>query len=80
MKEIPGRIPRQGYALDLEEFSRGLIFVAFPIYNYSNREIGAISVSGPTHRIREKQIESLIPPVTCTARGDFATIGVPRPG
>jgi len=52
-----------------------LIFVAAPVYNYSNLEIGAISVSGPTHRVPEKQIENLIPLVTRTARGISGQLG-----
>lgn len=67
LKEALARIRDQGYALDNEEFSQGLMCVAAPIFNYSQREIGAISISGPTHRIVEKNLEDLIPLVKSTA-------------
>ena len=60
LKESFIRIRSQGYALDLEEFSQGLICVAAPLFNYSQKEIGAISISGPSHRMKEKKIEYLI--------------------
>jgi len=68
LKETLARIREQGYALDNEEFSKGLMCVAAPIFNYSQREIGAISISGPTHRIVEKRLEHLIPLVKSAAR------------
>ena len=68
LKESFIRIRSQGYALDLEEFSQGLICVAAPIFNYSQKEIGAISISGPSHRMKEKKIEYLIHLIKGTAR------------
>ena len=75
LRESLAQIRRQGYALDLEEFSRGLMCVAAPIFNYSKREIGAISISGPAHRIREKNLESLISRVMNAARGISRQLG-----
>ncbi len=53
-------IRNQGYALDNEEFSEGLMCMAAPIHNYSQQVIAAISISGPTKRIKEKNVEQLI--------------------
>ena len=68
LKEALAQIRLQGYALDNEEFNGGLMCVAAPIKNYSQKIIGAISISGPTNRIREKNLEKLIPLVKSTAQ------------
>lgn len=60
LKRALAEIRARGYALDQEEFSQGLMCVAAPIRNYTQKEIGAISVSGPTHRMRQKNLEFLI--------------------
>ena len=54
LKKVLAKIREQGYALDNEEFSEGLMCVAAPIFNYSQMEVGAISISGPTNRIKER--------------------------
>lgn len=68
LKESFMQIRSQGYALDLEEFSQGLICVAAPIFNYSQKEIGAISISGPSHRMKEKEMEHWIRLIKGTAQ------------
>lgn len=68
LKEGLAQIRAQGYALDNEEFNGGLMCVAAPIKNYSQKIIGAISISGPTNRIREKNLEKLISMVKSTAQ------------
>lgn len=40
------RVRQRGYALDKEEFEIGLICIAAPVYNYREKLIGAISMSG----------------------------------
>jgi DNA-binding IclR family transcriptional regulator len=68
LKESLTQIRVQGYALDLEEFSQGLMCVASPIFNYSQKEIGAISISGPSQRMQEKNLEYLIALMKSTAQ------------
>jgi DNA-binding IclR family transcriptional regulator len=68
LKESLAQIRVQGYALDLEEFSHGLMCIASPIFNYSQKEIGAISISGPSHRMQEKNSEYLITLTKSTAQ------------
>jgi DNA-binding IclR family transcriptional regulator len=48
-----------GFATDLEEFEEGLRCVAAPIRDYTRKVIGALSVSGPAHRLTDEKIESL---------------------
>jgi len=54
-------IPRYGYALDDEECEIGARCIAAPIYNYTQRIVAAISVSGPTTRMNVKQIDNIKP-------------------
>ncbi|MEL7658622.1 MAG: IclR family transcriptional regulator C-terminal domain-containing protein, partial [Bacillota bacterium] len=37
----------------------GIICLGTPVYDFSGRAIGAISVSGPAARIREKGVEHI---------------------
>jgi len=55
-----GKIKKQGYALDLEEFELGLICVAIPIFNKNNKLIGSISASGPSSRFELKNVSNYI--------------------
>jgi IclR family KDG regulon transcriptional repressor len=43
----------QGIAIDREEIEIGLTCYAVPVYNYTGRVIGAISIGGPTSRMVE---------------------------
>lgn len=52
-------IRKQGYAIDNEEISEGLICVAAPIRNYSSEVIAAISVAGPKARINEEKLKDV---------------------
>jgi DNA-binding IclR family transcriptional regulator len=49
------QVREQGYSLDNEESELGATCVASPIFSADNVVVGALSVSGPTPRIREKQ-------------------------
>ena len=52
----------RGYAADLEEFEEGLRCIAAPIRDYTRKVIGALSISGPAHRLTDEKIESFIGP------------------
>ena len=49
------RIRKQGYSTDDEEVEMGASCVAVPLFNGHAQAKYAISVSGPTHRIRAQQ-------------------------
>jgi IclR family transcriptional regulator, KDG regulon repressor len=68
LKEALEQIRAQGYAMDNEEFSQGLVCVAAPIHNYSQGVIAAISISGPANRMKEKNLEKLIAIIKNTAQ------------
>ena len=52
-------VRERGYATDLEEFEEGLRCVASPIRDYTRKVIGALSVSGPAHRLSDEKIQTI---------------------
>ncbi|MCG1024886.1 IclR family transcriptional regulator [Dehalobacter sp.] len=52
-------IRKTGIAVASEENEVGIINIGTPIYDYSGRTIGAISISGPINRLKEKGIEKV---------------------
>ncbi len=54
-------VREQGYALDDEEHHDGLRCLAAPIRDSDGRVLGAMSVSGPTKRMRGERLEEELP-------------------
>ncbi len=54
------KVRDRGYATDLEEFEIGLKCIASPIRDYTRKVIGALSVSGPAHRLTDEVIQTSI--------------------
>lgn len=52
-------IRQSGIAKEAEENEVGIFCLGTPIFDYSGRAIGAISVSGPANRIKDKGIERI---------------------
>lgn len=50
---------RRGYAIDDEEFARGIRCVAVPVHDGAGRMIAAIGVSGPSVRITDARLHDL---------------------
>ncbi len=61
-------VRKQGYALEILEFSSDLNSVAAPIYDNSNRIVATISISGPSMRLTPLRIDELIAPLMEQAR------------
>jgi len=61
-KEIR-EVRRRGYALDLKELDVNLHCIATPIYDYRNRIIAALSISGPSIRFTRARINQLAEPM-----------------
>lgn len=53
------KIKTQGYAMDDEECELGARCIAAPLYNYENKIIAAISITGPSLRIHDEKMEQL---------------------
>jgi len=57
----------RGYAVDNEELEIGLTCVAAPILDKENNVIAAISISGPTSRIKSDNFDTIVNEVKNTA-------------
>lgn len=55
------RIEERGYAFCNQERVDGLHCVAAPLHNREGTVLGAISVAGPSTRIREERLEEVLP-------------------
>jgi IclR family acetate operon transcriptional repressor len=53
------QVRTQGFAIDNQENEEGVRCVGAPIFDYSRKVIGAISVSGPANRITEDRFDLL---------------------
>ena len=51
----------RGYSLNMEESIKGLRAVGAPLNDRDGRAVGALSVSGPTHRMKGDWLEKEIP-------------------
>ena len=56
-------VRQSGYALDNEEIIDGLRCVAAPIRDHTTQVVAALSVSGPSMRMKPEKIERVIPAV-----------------
>jgi DNA-binding IclR family transcriptional regulator len=61
VREELQRIREDEYAINQQESTRGLRAVGVPLRHETNGVIGAISVSGPTHRIKGDLLHDEIP-------------------
>ena len=59
LRELEG-VRRRGYAVDREENELGVRCVGIPLV-MGGRPVGAISLSGPAHRLSDEVVEELVP-------------------
>jgi DNA-binding IclR family transcriptional regulator len=52
-------IQKTGYAVDNEEFDFGVCCIAVPVFDFRNKAIGAIGISGPASRITPERLSTL---------------------
>lgn len=57
LKQELALIRKQGYALDNEEITRGIMCVAAPIFGFDQGLVGAISITFPTYLNKDRGIE-----------------------
>lgn len=74
MKELDA-IKQQGYAIDNEEREEGVTCIAAPVFDCYGEAIASISISGPTYRLKEKQIPIIIKNVMDTAKEMSRSLG-----
>lgn len=59
MKDELKKIREQGFAIDHEEWEEYLRGVAFPIYDYSNNMVAALSIAGVSYRFTLEKVYSI---------------------
>ncbi len=67
LREEMARILESGYALDNEEHQEGIMCVAVPVHDYTGAIHAALSVAGPSGRIR-KSLDKVIPTAHAAGR------------
>lgn len=70
-----GRVAANGYALDREEITRGLMCVAAPVLDALGKTVGAISCTFPKYRFDEHGIDLEIDAVRRHARAASGLLG-----
>ena len=69
LKEELKKTKKQGYAIEIGEFEKGLLSVAAPILGKRNKLLGAICISGPCHRVDNLDLnQKIIPLIKNTAK------------
>jgi len=82
--EAVGQSRRQGYAIDMEEFARGIGCVAGAIWDSHDRCVGALGVTGHVEQYQDKaRLDHIVASVLAVAR-EVSTLmgyagGYPRP-
>jgi DNA-binding IclR family transcriptional regulator len=61
------RVREQGYAVAVDELEEGLTAVAAPIHNAHGDVVASMSVSGPTFRLTERRVDSVVPQLVAAA-------------
>lgn len=52
-------VRKKGYAVDDEEFDHGVRCIAVPVFDFRDRAVGAIGISGPSTRITQERLPRL---------------------
>jgi DNA-binding IclR family transcriptional regulator len=68
-------IKEQGFAVDEEEYNRGVRCIGAPIFNHLGKVVAALSTTGPTVRMSYNKIHELVPHVKATAMNISKKIG-----
>lgn len=77
-KELEQRLQRinaDGYAIDIGEYDEGLTCIAAPIKSGNGEVVGALGVSGPSWRVTEERLPSVIGMLLENARGISRELG-----
>lgn len=68
----------QGYAISREEFEKGLVAIAAPIYDRTGDVIAALSISGPTYRMESNMLQNFTEPLLIAAANISSQLGYIR--
>lgn len=56
-------VREKGYAIDDEEFDNDVRCISVPVFDYREKLVGAIGISGPSARLSLKEIQTLAPQI-----------------
>jgi IclR family acetate operon transcriptional repressor len=73
-------VRERGWSVDNEEIEPGLRCIGAAIRGHSGDIVGAISIAGPSSRVREEDIEKYGELVSTAAREISAVLGAPTNG
>jgi IclR family acetate operon transcriptional repressor len=63
------QIARQGYAVDNEEYLRGNLCLAAPVFDYTGKVVASVGITTLTlYHTRESMLEAYVEPVTAAGR------------
>lgn len=71
------RVRGQGYATAVEELEPGFAAVAAPVYGHDRRAVAALSIGGPTSRLRGRHLTDLALAVRAAANRVSRQLGAP---
>lgn len=54
------KVKKQGYAINNQGFALGVCGMAVPVFNFENKVVGAINITGHIFNITEDRIDSLV--------------------
>lgn len=75
LKQSISKILHTGYAVSYGEMSADAVAIAAPVFNANAEVIAAISIAGPTSRIKENDIEGMVGLVVKAACGLSQNLG-----
>lgn len=70
-------VRRRGYAIDREEIEEGLVCIAAPVRDHTTHVVAAVSIAGPSSRLRPETIDGMARHVVTAAHAMSATLGCP---
>jgi DNA-binding IclR family transcriptional regulator len=59
LREHLQKVRKMGYAVDDEEFDPGVRCIAVPVFDFRDKVVGAIGISGPSTRITQERLPRL---------------------
>ncbi|NOK24035.1 IclR family transcriptional regulator, partial [Corallococcus carmarthensis] len=68
-------IRSQGYALCIDEIYEGVSSIGVPVRDYTGEVVAAVSIAGPTERIRSCNIEHAVTTLKQAGLGISAKLG-----
>ena len=71
------RVRRQGYALEQDEYLRGVRAASAPVRDGSARAIATISVVGAASRLSERRLRAVVPELVASAATVSRSLGAP---